>query len=257
MEHHRTATTAQATTPTTPWASASGGSADTDWDSVRTAVRYSLGNAAQGDGVWFGDDLLAAAAGLATGGRLGPVAPGVASEIAPSGQARFCPGGGRQLLGPCGPRGKKTGPNPTDRRKAGSKHHLLTDAQGIPLTVILTEANRHDVTQLLPLVDGIPPIAGKRGAPRYRPIWVQADRGYDSQPHRRALAACGIRTQIARRHTEHGSGLGVTRWVVERTIAWLHQFRRLRVRYERRPDIHEAFLKLGCDIICWRFLATT
>ncbi len=153
--------------------------------------------------------------------------------------------------------GEKTGPNPTDRRKADSKHPLLTDAQGIPLTVILTEANRHDVTPLLPLIQGIPPIAGRRGRPRCQPVLLQADRGYDSQPHRRALAVCGIRTQIARRHTEHGSGLGTTRWVVERTVAWLHQFWRLRVRYARRPDIHEAFLKLGCAVICWRLLATT
>lgn len=120
---------------------------------------------------------------------------------------------------------------------------------------MLTEANRHDVTQLLPLIDAIPPIAGKRGRPRRKPDLVQADRGYDSQPHRDALAERGIDTQIARRRTEHGSGLGVTRWVIERTIAWLHQFRRLRVRYERRADIHEAFLKLGCSIICWRTLA--
>lgn len=60
--------------------------------------------------------------------------------------------------------------------------------------------------------------------------------------------------EIARRHTGHGSGLGKTRWVVERTITWLHQFRRLRIGYERRPEIHEAFLTLGCAIICWRFL---
>lgn len=59
---------------------------------------------------------------------------------------------------------------------------------------------------------------------------------------------------IARRRTEHGSGLGVTRWVVERTNAWLQQFRRLRVRFERRADIHEAFLTLGCCLIRWRFL---
>jgi transposase len=42
--------------------------------------------------------------------------------------------------------------------------------------------------------------------------------------------------------------------VVERTLSWLHQFRRLRVRYERRADIHEAFVTLGCIIICWRTL---
>src|SRR5437773_8555265 len=62
--------------------------------------------------------------------------------------------------------GEKTGPNPTDRRKPGSKHHILTDAHGIPLNVILTGANRHDVTQLLPLIDSAPPVAGKPGHPR-------------------------------------------------------------------------------------------
>ena len=54
---------------------------------------------------------------------------------------------------------------------------------------------------------------------------------------------------------EHnGSGLGRFRWVVERTFAWLNQFRRLRVRYDRRADIHEAFLSLGCALICWHAL---
>lgn len=122
------------------------------------------------------------------------------------------------------------------------------------MSVILTEANRHDVTQLMGLVEAIPPIAGKVGRPRRKPDRVQADRAYDSQPLRDTLEARGIDTLIARRNTEHGSGLGRTRWVIERTIAWLHQFRRLRVRYEKRPDIHEAFLKLGCCIICWRTL---
>src|SRR6266568_3026618 len=150
--------------------------------------------------------------------------------------------------------GKKTGPNPTDHRRSGSKHHLLIDSQGIPLSVILTQANRHDVTQLLPLVQAIPPIGGKRGAPRRKPKLVQADRAYDSDPHRAALLALGIQSQIARRRTRHGSGLGKTRWVVERTIAWLHWLRRLRIRCERLPSIHEAFLKIGCCLICWRFL---
>jgi len=86
---------------------------------------------------------------------------------------------------------------------------------------------------------------------------VQADRAYDSQPHRNVLAKRGIKSQLARRFTEHGSGLGVTRWVIERTIAWLHQFRRLRVRYERLSEIHEAFLKLGCAMICWNKLSAT
>lgn len=150
--------------------------------------------------------------------------------------------------------GEKTGPNPTDRRKAGSKHPLCVDAQGIPLSTVLTKANRNDITQLLPLVEAIPHLAGKPGRPLHQPECVQGDRGYDSQPHRDTLHDRGIRTQLAKRGTPHGSGLGKTRWVVERSIAWLHQFRRLRIRYERRPSIHEAFLKLGCAVICWRFL---
>jgi transposase len=103
-------------------------------------------------------------------------------------------------------------------------------------------------------VDAIPAIRGKRGAPKRKPKLVQADRAYDSNPHRKALQARGIGSEIARRRAGHGSGLGKTRWVVERTIAWLHWFRRLRIRYERLPSIHEAFLKIGCSLICWRQL---
>jgi|SRR5690348_18280901 len=87
--------------------------------------------------------------------------------------------------------GKKTGPNPTDRRKLGSKHHVLTDAHGIPLATVLTKANRHDVTQLFPLLDKVPRVRGQRGTPRSRPKQVQADRAYDSEPHRRRLKKRG------------------------------------------------------------------
>jgi Transposase DDE domain len=66
----------------------------------------------------------------------------------------------------------------------------------------------------------------------------------------------GIIPFLAKRNTEHGSGLGRWRWVVERTFAWLNQFRRLRVRYEKRADIHEAFMYLGCALICWNVLKT-
>jgi transposase len=198
--------------------------------------------------------MLAKAEMLAGGRGVGSIARSAARETAGSQRHRLLPCHRRFFLHPGGGGGKKSGPNPTDRRRPGSKHHLLTDAQGIPLSVILTEANRHDVTQLLPLLEAVPPIAGKPGRPRQKPDLVQADRGYDSQPHRDALKERGIESEIARRFTAHGSGLGKTRWVVERTIAWLHQFRRLRIRYERRPEIHEAFLTLGCALICWRFV---
>ncbi|WP_236577932.1 IS5 family transposase [Burkholderia glumae] len=158
----------------------------------------------------------------------------------------------RSIRRPCAPLGRaKTGPNPTDRARPGSKHHVLVDANGVPLVAILTGANTNDVTQLLPLVDAIPPIRGVRGRPLQKPGVVYADRGYDSTRHRRALRERGIEPVIAKRRTEHGSGLGKYRWVVERTHSWLHNFRRLRTRFERRAYIHEAFLKLGCSIICW------
>ena len=153
--------------------------------------------------------------------------------------------------------GSATGPSPVDRARNGSKHHLLVDPTGIPLAWTLTGGNRNDVTQLIPLVERVPPVAGKVGRPRRRPDLVTADRGYDHDKYRRELRRLGIGSEIARRRSEHGSGLGRVRWVVERTFAWLHQFKRLLVRYDRRHEIHEAFLALGCCLLCYRRLTNS
>ncbi|GHA44495.1 hypothetical protein GCM10010329_78960 [Streptomyces spiroverticillatus] len=100
----------------------------------------------------------------------------------------------------------------------------------------------------------MPPVRGKRGRPRRRPDAVLADRGYDHDKYRRLVRGLGVKPLVARRGTEHGSGLGTQRWFVERAFAHLHWFRRLRIRWEIRDDIHEAFLTLGCALICWRRL---
>lgn len=150
--------------------------------------------------------------------------------------------------------GEETGPSPVDRRKLGSKHHLLVDANGVPLAASVTAANLPDVTQLVPWVAATPPVAGKPGRPRWRPKVVQGDRGYDSDPGRWVLRWLGIRPEVARRQTEHGSGLGKTRWVVERTISWFHNFGRLRIRRDRRADIHQAFMTLAMSLICLSFI---
>ena len=81
-----------------------------------------------------------------------------------------------------------------------------------------------------------------------------AARAYDSEPHRQVLRKQGIEPVLAMHSTEHGSGLGIYRWVVERTISWLPQLRRLRTRYERGDDIHEAFLTLAYIVVCNYFL---
>ncbi|WP_405969099.1 IS5 family transposase [Streptomyces sp. NBC_00988] len=150
--------------------------------------------------------------------------------------------------------GDHVGPSPVDRARPGSKRHVIVDQHGTPLAVSVTGGNRHDVTQLIPLLEAIPRIRGLRGRPRNRPKRLYADRGYDFDKYRRLLWARGIKPVIARRGVAHGSGLGRTRWVVERTFAWLHQFKRLRIRYERRADLHQGLLELACGIICLRRL---
>jgi hypothetical protein len=86
----------------------------------------------------------------------------------------------------------KTGPNPTDRGRSGSKHCLLTDASGAPLVLQLAAANRHDVNMLLPLVLDIPPVAGKPGRPKQKPEAVVADKAFDCQALRDLLRWLGI-----------------------------------------------------------------
>ena len=140
--------------------------------------------------------------------------------------------------------------------KAGSKHHVIVEAHGIPLAAITTGGNRNDVTQLIPLVQAVPPVRGKRGQPLRRPKHLYADRGYDHEVYRDKVRRSQITPHLARRGTVHGSGLGVYRWVVEGAIALLRWFRRLRIRWEIRDDIHHAFGTLGCAVICWRRLRT-
>jgi transposase len=99
----------------------------------------------------------------------------------------------------------------------------------------LSGGHRHDLTRLLPLVDAILPVRGKRGRPRRRPKRLLGDRAYRSRESRRQLRRRGISATIGRQRTEHLSGLGKERWVVERTISWLHQYRRLRVAKNDAP----------------------
>lgn len=89
---------------------------------------------------------------------------------------------------------------------------MITDGHGAPLAVILAGGNRNDITQLIPLLDAIPPVRGRVGHPRRRPDSLFADRGYDHDSYRDQVCARGIIPAIARRSTRHGSGLGVYRW---------------------------------------------
>jgi transposase len=150
--------------------------------------------------------------------------------------------------------GENTGPSPVDRRKKGTKHTLLVDRHGVPLEIHTAAANASDHTQIIPIVLDFPEVGGQPGRPKQLPDELYADRGYDSDGTRGLLAWLGIEPHIGRRKTEHGSGLGKVRWVVERTIAWLKGLRRLRVRYDRLAVIQDAWNTLAASVICFRML---
>jgi transposase len=118
----------------------------------------------------------------------------------------------------------------------------------------VTAANVNDGTLLEPMLDAIHPIRRPLGRPRRRPKKLHADKAYDYGCYRAALRRRGIAPRIARKGIESSERLGRYRWKVERTLAWLHQCRRLRIRYERRVELHQAFLSLACALICCNFL---
>ena len=130
----------------------------------------------------------------------------------------------------------------------------MVDRTGVPLAARLTGANRHESVVFADLIDAIPPIKQASGRRRKRPAKLHADKAYDVPRCRRALSRRHIKIRIARKGIEPKERLGRHRWVVERTLAWLNRYRRLTIRYERRDDIHEAFLSLGCALICWNYL---
>jgi transposase len=133
----------------------------------------------------------------------------------------------------------------------------VVEGHGLPLADQITAANVNDGTMLEPLVDSTPSIKRPRGRPRKRPAKLHADKAYESRANRAYLRRRGIGDRIARKGIESSKRLGRFRWVVERTQAWLGGFRRLDVRYERNPDLHQAFLDLGCALICWHALQAT
>ncbi len=161
------------------------------------------------------------------------------------------PKGGHEAV----PGGREERPQPDGQWQQGStKRHGVVDPNGVPLAVEHWAANVHDSKVLEEAVDAIEPIRIPRGRPRKRRKKLHADKAYDLPCCRKALGKRGITPRIARRGIESSKRLGRYRWVVERTLSWLNRYRRLKVRYEGRDDIHQAFLHLGCALICWRYV---
>jgi transposase len=211
-----------------------------------------MGISAPGNGLRQRHDLLAPPARLANRWRMAEDMARITEQVGHGRCHRLVCCGHGQLFRTRPFWGAKTGPNPTDRGKNGSKRHLIVDGRGTPLAIEHTGANVHDSEMAIPLVKGIPPIKQSRGRPRKRPDNIFADRAYDAEEKiRQPLRLHNVTPKIAKRNTEHGSGLGRFRYVVEAAFDWLFNQRRLRVRYEKRDDIHQAFLIIGCFLICW------
>ncbi|MFD4973779.1 IS5 family transposase [Streptomyces sp. NPDC058424] len=145
--------------------------------------------------------------------------------------------------------------NPVDRGKKGSKLHVLSDAQGIPLTLAVSGANMHDSLALKPLIRGIPAVRSRRGPRRRRPVKLRAGKAYFSAEHLAWLRERGLVARIARPGIESGERLGRHRWKIERSIAWLFGYHRLTVRYERKGSHFLAFLGLAAALTCYKKLA--
>jgi transposase len=147
--------------------------------------------------------------------------------------------------------GGHTGPNPTDRAKAGGKRPLLTDACGIPLVGTVGPANHRDATAVPRLLWVLWVVLGCISG-RRRAGAVQADRGYGFPWTIALVLAWGLRSLIAVRGSGHGSGLGHTRFGVERTHSWFGHFRRLVQCYERGEAHFLGMQQLAACASCAR-----
>lgn len=119
----------------------------------------------------------------------------------------------------------------------------------MPLATQVTAANVPDVQVALALVDAIPAIGGRVGAPVRKPGQVTGDKGYDAEWLRVGLQARNITPLLARRGRRESSTHQEGRWKIERTFAWIKRFRRLAIRYDRCAKLHHAFLTLACILI--------
>lgn len=151
--------------------------------------------------------------------------------------------------------GGKTGPNPTDRGKSGVKRSVLTEANGVPVGLVVDGANRHDMKLCRATVEAIPVV---RPAPTpEQPQGLCLDKGYDFDEVRQTLQEFGFTAHILARGEEaraikREAGFKARRWVVERTHSWMNRFRRILIRWDKSANNYIAFLHFACALIAFR-----
>jgi putative transposase len=151
--------------------------------------------------------------------------------------------------------GEATGPNPTDRSKAGSKRSLLTDGHGVPLGLSIAGANRNDMKLVRATIESM--VVERPKPTEEQPQGMCLDKGYDAAEVRDILRAFGFTAHIRSRGEEakalvREAGQRARRWVVERSHSWMNRFRRILVRWEKKPQHYLAFLHFACALIAFR-----
>jgi len=151
--------------------------------------------------------------------------------------------------------GKRCGKNPTDRGKQGTKRSVLTDGNGVPIGLEVEGANRNDFKMTRQTLDNI--VAERPEPTEERPQGLCLDKGYDYDEVRDIVEEFGFTTHIRARGEEakaikDEAGYKARRWVVERTHSWVNRFRRLLVRWEKKPQHYIAFLHLAFAYIAYK-----
>lgn len=131
----------------------------------------------------------------------------------------------------------------------------MTEASGLPLSVIIEGANRHDMKLARATLEGL--VVPRPEPTPERPQHLCLDKGYDYDEIRELAKEFQYTAHIRARGEEaqaikREAGFKARRWVVERTHSWLNRFRRILIRWEKRADTYLALLHLACGIITWR-----
>jgi transposase len=132
------------------------------------------------------------------------------------------------------------------------KRHVLVDARGVPISVVITGANVHDKWPLADVLDAVI-VRGSRG-PR-RPVNICLDKGYDYIDCEAEVIMRRITPHIRRRGEPPMMGCvrgKARRWVVERTNSWHNRFRALLIRWERKGDNYLALVHLASGLIAFQ-----
>lgn len=150
---------------------------------------------------------------------------------------------------------KKSGPNPTDRAKSGVKRSVLTEGHGVPIGVVVEGANRHDMKLVRDTIESIVVERPKPTTKKKQHMCL--DKGYDYEEVRDILKEFGFTAHIRSRGEEakaikQEAGKRARRWVVERTHSWLNRFRRILIRWDKKPEAYLAFLHFACALIAFR-----